>query len=91
MALWQEWWVWLTAGVVLAIIEVALPGFIFLGFAGGAVLTGIALWLGLLGSSLSALLLVFALASLGAWAALRAIFGRRHGQVKIWEKDINDN
>ncbi len=91
MALWQEWWVWFTAGVVLAIIEVALPGFIFLGFACGAVLVGIGLWAGMLGGSLSALLLAFALASLACWAALRAVFARRHGKVKIWEKDINDN
>ncbi len=91
MALWQEWWVWLTAGVVLAIIEVALPGFIFLGFAGGAILTGIGIWAGLWGSSLSTLIFVFAVASLAAWAILRRVFGRRHGQVKIWEKDINDN
>ena len=91
MALWQLWWVWLTAGVVLAILEVAIPGFIFLGFAGGAVLTGLGIWLGLIGGTLPALLLVFAVASLGAWAALRAIFAHKHSQAKIWEKDINDN
>lgn len=91
MELWQEWWVWLTAGVVLAIIEVALPGFIFLGFAGGAVLTGIGIWAGFLGGSLSTLLFVFSVASLAMWAALRAVFGRRLGQVKIWDKDINEN
>ncbi|MCV2864011.1 NfeD family protein [Albidovulum sediminicola] len=91
MEFWQLWWVWLTAGVVLAILEVAVPGFIFLGFAGGATLTGIGIWLGLVGGTLPALLLVFAVASLASWAVLRAIFGRRRGQVKIWEKDINDN
>jgi hypothetical protein len=30
-------------------------------------------------------------ASLGAWLALRAVFGRHEGQVKVWDKDINDN
>ena len=39
MALWQEWWVWGVAGVVLAILEVMIPGFILLGFAIGALLT----------------------------------------------------
>ncbi|HPE25710.1 NfeD family protein [Albidovulum sp.] len=91
MALWQEWWVWLTAGAVLAILEVALPGFIFLGFACGAVVVGIAIWAGFLGGSLSALLLAFAVASLACWVGLRKFFAHKHAKPKIWEKDINDN
>jgi membrane protein implicated in regulation of membrane protease activity len=58
MALWQEWWVWMLAGAVLAILEVLLPGFILLGFAIGAALTGALLWLGVIGGSLGTLLLV---------------------------------
>mgnify|MGYP000216867458 CR=1 FL=1 len=45
---------------------------------------------GLIGGALPALLLVFALASVVAWLALRATMGVRRGQVKIWHKDIND-
>ena len=30
------WWIWLAAALVLAILEVLAPGFIFLGFAIGA-------------------------------------------------------
>ncbi|MCV2867767.1 hypothetical protein OEW28_03930 [Defluviimonas sp. WL0002] len=91
MMLWQLWWVWITFGVVLAILEVAVPGFIFLGFSGGAALTGVGLGLGIIGGSLPALLLVFALASLACWAVLRAFFGRNYAKPKIWEKDVNDN
>lgn len=91
MALWQEWWVWMVAGAVLAILEVVLPGFILLGFALGAALTGLLLWFGVLGGSLGLLLLVFGIASLVAWLALRRLVGVRRGQVKVWNRDINDN
>ena len=91
MTLWQEWWVWMVAGAVLAILEVLIPGFILLGFAIGAGITGALLWLGILGGSLAVLLLLFGLSSLIAWLALRSLVGVRHGQVKIWERDINDN
>ncbi len=91
MALWQEWWVWMVAGAVLAILEVLIPGFILLGFAIGAGITGALLWLGVLGGSLALLLLVFGVSSLIAWLALRSLVGVRHGQVKIWDRDINDN
>ncbi len=91
MMLWAEWWVWMIAGAVLAILEIMIPGFILLGFAVGAALTGLLLWLGVLGGSLAALALVFAVASLIAWLVLRKVVGVRHGQVKVWDRDINDS
>jgi membrane protein implicated in regulation of membrane protease activity len=90
MALWQEWWVWAVAGVVLAILEVIIPGFILLGFAIGALLTASLIWVGLLGGSLAPQLLVFALGALIAWGLLRKIVGVRAGQTKVWDKDINE-
>ena len=39
MQLWQEWWVWIAAGIVLAILEIVVSGYVLLGFALGAVLT----------------------------------------------------
>lgn len=91
MAWWQEWWIWMVAGAVLAILEVLIPGFILLGFAIGAGLTGLLLWLDVLGGSLGILLLVCGFASLIAWLALRRLVGVRRGQVKVWDRDINDN
>ena len=88
--LWQQWWVWIVAGIVLAILEVLAPGFILVGFAVGAVATGILLYLGVLGASLPVLLLVFAVTSLLTWLVFRKIFGLRRGQVKIWDEDINE-
>lgn len=90
MMLWTEWWVWMIAGAVMAILEVMIPGFILLGFAIGAALTGVLLWLGLLGGSLAGLMLVFAIASLAAWLILRKVVGVRRGQVKLWDRDVND-
>jgi membrane protein implicated in regulation of membrane protease activity len=91
MVLWQEWWVWVVIGVTLAVAEVMLPGFILLGFAIGAALVGLLLLIGVLGGNLFVLILIFALASLVSWIALRRFVGIRKGQVKIWDRDINDN
>ena len=87
---WQEGWVWIVAGIGLAVLEVLAPGYVFLGFAVGAAAIGASLWLGLLGGSFAMLVLAFALVSLLAWAILRRIFGMRAGQVKIWHDDVND-
>lgn len=90
MMWWQLGWVWVVAGIILAGLEVLMPAFVFLGFAVGAVVVGLLIWVGFLGPNLAVLLLIFAVVSLAAWLALRKVFGLRHGQVKIWEKDIND-
>jgi|MGYP000585413228 inner membrane protein len=88
--MWNVWWVWIVAGFALGVLEVLAPGYIFLGFAIGAVVTGMLVGIGLMGGSLPALLLVFAVASVLAWLALRRTMGVRKGQVKLWDKDIND-
>jgi membrane protein implicated in regulation of membrane protease activity len=88
---WQLWWVWMVVAGVLGILEVILPGFILLGFAVGAVVTGLLVAVSLLGGSLAPMLFVFAVASLGGWYVLRAVFGPRNGAPKVWEKDINEN
>ena len=89
--LWQQGWLWIIAGIALAIAETLLPGFILLGFAVGAVLTGLLVWTGLLGSSLPVLLLVFALLSAAGWLGLKRAFTRSRDKPKIWHRDINEN
>jgi len=90
------WWVWIAGGLVIGILELLIPGwFLFVGFAIGAVLTGIWLGLGLPGSGWIAAgpgngLTVFALLSLLAWLVLRQTVGLRAGQVKRIEHDVND-
>lgn len=89
--LMTSWWVWVVAGFALGVLEVLVPGFIFLGFAIGAVLTGVLVGIGALGGSLPLMVLVFAVLSVAAWLGLRATVGTKAGQVKIWDKDVNDN
>lgn len=89
--MWSLWWVWIVAGFVIGIVEVAVPGYIFLGFALGAIFTGSLIGLGFAGENLSVLIFIFALSSLAAWFAARVIFGSRGSVVKKWTTDINDN
>lgn len=84
------WWAWVILGFLLGILEVVVPGFIFLGFAVGAILTGIIVGLGMPAGS-TALLLIFAITSVVSWIALRRLVGVRQGQVKVWDRDINDS
>ncbi|MFW8592691.1 NfeD family protein [Cribrihabitans neustonicus] len=87
--IWALWWVWCAAALLLAILEVLVPGFIFLGFAIGAAGTGLLLVF-TAGWSLPALLLIFAALSLAAWLVLRRLFKGPKGQVKTFDRDIND-
>ena len=88
--MWNVWWVWIVAGFGLGVLEILAPGYIFLGFAMGALLTGVLLGVGVMGGSLPALLAVFAVLSLATWLVLRRVVGVREGQAKIWHKDINE-
>ncbi len=88
--IWTVWWAWVVLGFGLGILEVLAPGFIFLGFAIGAVLTGVIAGLGLT-ASLPLLILIFAVASVIAWLVLRRVMGVRENQVKVWDRDINDS
>ncbi|MCC7319916.1 MAG: hypothetical protein IT542_02955 [Rubellimicrobium sp.] len=89
--LWSTWWVWMAAGLVLAILEVMVPGYIFLGFAAGAVVMGILLASGLFPLGAGWALVVFAVLSLIAYILLRAAFRGDETQVKVIHHDINDN
>ena len=40
MMWWQEWWVWVVGGIILAVLELLAPAYILLGFAIGAIATG---------------------------------------------------
>jgi membrane protein implicated in regulation of membrane protease activity len=90
------WWVWVAAGMGIAILELLVPGFIFVGIALGSIGTGVILWSGLwpadwIGSSLANGLLLTALLAFVCWAMLRLTIGVRKGQTKIITRDINDD
>ncbi|MEO1557803.1 MAG: hypothetical protein AAFS01_15335 [Pseudomonadota bacterium] len=90
--LWSLWWIWIVAALVLSIIEVFVPAFVFLGMAVGAVVVGVGLAFGLLGwiATPPVLFLIFAAASVVAALVLRSVIGVRRGQVKTWDRDINE-
>ena len=89
-AFWSLWWVWLAAALALGILEVLIPGFVFLGFAIGALAVSMLLLNTGLNVSLPLLLLIFAALSLAAWLLLRRFFALPQGQVKTFDHDIND-
>jgi membrane protein implicated in regulation of membrane protease activity len=94
--MWALWWVWMCGAVVLGVLEVLVPGYIFLGFALGAAVTGLVLLVGgplaaWIGASVPLLLLFFAVLSLLGWLGLRRVLGVRKGQVTVIKRDINDD
>lgn len=96
LILWNQYWVWFTFALVLGVLEVLMPGYILLGFALAAAAIGVVFIVGVgpaeaMMESLPITLSVYGGASLIVWLGLRQYFGRRDGQVKVWDKDINDN
>ena len=91
--MWATWWIWMIGALALGFVEVLAPAQIFLGFAVGAALTGLALLLGVpgLATSFPLTLTVFAVLSLAAWIVTRRVLGVRKGQVKVWDRDINED
>jgi membrane protein implicated in regulation of membrane protease activity len=87
-ALWQTWWIWAAAALVLTILEIVIPGFIFIGFACGAALVALLVLLPVeLG--LTPLLAIFAAFSLLAWVVLRRFFRKTDDQTRTIHEDIN--
>ncbi|MDG0990079.1 MAG: hypothetical protein P8H36_04285 [Yoonia sp.] len=90
MALLDQWWVWMSASLLLATLEVLVPGYVFLGFALGALGVGLLMTVVSLGG-IATMLLIFAALSLAAYLGLRRVFGLKTGSVKVWDRDINEN
>lgn len=84
------WWVWTASALALAILEVLVPGFVFLGFAIGAAGVGLVVGFGLLSLSWPLLLVIWAGLSLAAWLVMRQIFALPERQVKRFDHDVND-
>jgi membrane protein implicated in regulation of membrane protease activity len=84
------WWAWICIALALGMVELLAPGFIFLGFAIGAlVMAGVvAIFSGI---NTPALLALFAILSLLAWIALRMGFRKQSSGARIVTRDINEN
>ena len=84
------WWIWICIALALGVVELLAPGFIFLGFAIGAIiLAGIVAVFSL--SNVPALVALFAILSLIAWIALKAVFRKQSSGARIVTRDINEN
>lgn len=84
------WWVWLSAALALALIELVVPTSIFLGFALGALaVAGVVAFSAI--TNTSALLALFAGLSLLAWIVLKLTFKSQSSGARIVERDINEN
>lgn len=88
--IWSIWWIWGAAALILAILEVLAPGFVFLGFAIGSAAVALILLNTGMTIGLPMLALVFAALSLISWLVMRRYFALPKGQVKTFEDDINE-
>lgn len=89
-ALTGIWWAWLAFGLILAIVEVMAPGFIFLGFAIGAVVMAVIVAVLPDPMATAAALALFAALSLAAWIGLRIAFRHQRSDARFIKHDIND-
>ncbi|MDO5529754.1 MAG: hypothetical protein Q4F71_10155, partial [Paracoccus sp. (in: a-proteobacteria)] len=67
-------------------IELFIPGYVFLGTAIAAVIIGALVLMGV-SAPLPWLLIAAGVLSLICWLVLRATMGVQEGQVKIWHRD----
>lgn len=88
---WENGWLWLIAALVLALLELFAPAWVFLGVAISVAIMGLVLLIGLWSGGLPIALVVTAILSGVIWFLLRRMAGVRKDQVRIWDRDINDN
>ena len=90
MAIIETWWAWVAFGIVLMLLELMMPSYLFFGFGFGAIVTGITLALGMTISA-QYLMLLFSIASLISWVLLRQVFKLPKENVQTFDQGINDN
>lgn len=90
MAWLSLWWVWVCAALLLGLVELLAPAFIFLGFSLAALIMGGVAWLGLMPSTTFASFALYAILALASWVGLKMAFKTPTGSVKTFESDIND-
>lgn len=88
--IWLNGWLWVVAALILAALELFAPGWVFMGLAAAVGLMGVLLISGFWTAGLPVTLVVTAALSGVVWLILRRVAGVRRGQVRIWDRDIND-
>lgn len=87
---WLNGWLWIAAALILAALELIVPGWVFLGLAASVGVMGILLLGGIWTAGLPATLVVTAALSGLAWLAFRRLWPGSRGERRIWDRDIND-
>lgn len=83
-------WLWIVTALVLAGLELFLPGWVFMGLAASVGLMGLLLLTGLWDAGLPLTLVVTALLSGAAWFVFRRLWPASRGETRIWDRDINE-
>lgn len=83
-------WLWLIAAVLLAGVELLVPGWAFMGLAASVGLMGVLLMAGLWTAGLPAALAVTALLWAAAWLVLRRLWPAGPGEKPARDRDIRD-
>ena len=83
------WWVWICAALALGVVELLAPGYIFLGFALGALAMAVVVFV-MPATNVPALLAMFTILSLIGWIILRILFRRQSSGARIVTRDINE-
>ena len=84
------WWVWLSAAIALAVLEVLAPSFIFIGFAIGALIMTAVVALFPTAMMVPAALALFTGLSLATWIVLKHVFKSQSSGARRVTHDIND-
>lgn len=84
------WWLWGSLALVLLILEVLAPGFVFLGFGIGAAAVALLFLVAGPVMGLPMTLVVLAAVALVSWVVLRKFFASPGSDKKIIRHDIND-
>lgn len=88
--IWLNGWLWIVAALILAALELFLPGWVFLGLAASVGLMGVLLLTGVWGAGLPLTLVVTALLSGLIWLLFRRLGPGSRGDRRIWDRDINE-
>jgi len=86
---------WLAIAFAMGVVELVMPGYLFLGFATGAIIVSGLLFLGLEGwftgvAGLTYLVAVYAAISLVSWFVLRRVLKAGPNLRKV-DRDINED
>jgi membrane protein implicated in regulation of membrane protease activity len=86
---------WLAIAFAMGVVELVMPGYLFLGFATGAIVVAGALFLGLEGwftgaTGLAYLVAAYAAISLVSWFVLRRVLKAGPNMRKV-DRDINED